>query len=112
MRVYIFGGILTEQSTAKRSFIEAFLMLACVPAEKLEYLGSHLLKESFVAVFDKTCTKAVNLINRIDILPAHQALFIIKNCLGPICPVYRVRLSRAYFLVTYSELLTKRCGFV
>lgn len=99
--LFLFGGSEAERLTAYRRFLEKFPLLPRVTAGNLCYLGSPLLDDGFISEFEKTSAKVLVLIRKTSILPAHQAYFLVKSCLGPVKLVYLLRTTRGFrFLAT------------
>jgi len=62
----------------------------------LVYLGSPLTDEAIPASIDAVKSKVERLTHRLNVLPKHQALYLLKNCLGSVKLLYTLRTSRAY----------------
>jgi len=95
----IFGGSESDKETSRRRFLDAFPDLSLPDPKALVYLGSPLTNEATPVAMDAIKAKVNRLSQRLEILPKHQALFLLKNCLGPVKLLYSMRTSRAYRFV-------------
>lgn len=107
--MFLFGGPADDQERAFNAFVRSFPGVRRVTAEKLEYLGSLLLDVAFPELFSQIAEKTFNLTAKTRILPSHQALYLIKNCLGPVKVMQLLRSYRAFLFQMFSQGSTKTC---
>lgn len=100
---FLFGGSEDERTEVASVFAAKYPMLQQAMSKKLVYLGAPLLDVAFERCFRDTAGNALLLAQKTEILPAHHALFLIKNCLGPIKLCHLLRTCRAFL---FPGLLT------
>ena len=80
--MFVFGGSRAEQQRAKLVARKSCPELKFPVSEGLMLLGAPVLAEAMPAVMQKKCAHAELLASRLGELAAHQALFLLKNCLS------------------------------
>jgi hypothetical protein len=100
----LLGGTEDDRSSVLEKFLSVFPDILRTPVESLCYLGAPLTTEATPKVLEKASCTAMTLCSRLKILPSHQSVFLLKNCLGPVKLLYILRTSRAY---KFPNLLCK-----
>jgi hypothetical protein len=107
--VTLFGGSEADQLSTMEKFLEKFPEISRPLVEDLYYLGAPLTIEATPTAIIKATSSAQSLTNRLSILPSHQALYLLTNCLGPVKLLYTLRTSRAYnfpgLLSSFDEII-------
>lgn len=94
--LFISGGDLEEQQHILADFHELSDSFVLLTADELTLLGAPLLRDAIPARLQKATIQAETMTSRLDCLPSHQALFLLKNCLSLPKLLYVLRCSEAW----------------
>ncbi|XP_055332179.1 uncharacterized protein LOC129584100 [Paramacrobiotus metropolitanus] len=94
--LFICGGSDVQRESTAAIFQTKFPSLSVVSKEKLSLLGSPLLPTGVAPVIKKRVEEVKNMCERLVLIPKHQALFLLKNCLGVPKIVHLLRTSLAW----------------
>ncbi|XP_055347720.1 uncharacterized protein LOC129594886 [Paramacrobiotus metropolitanus] len=94
--VFLCGGTEAERATAASDFTSLFPGIAIVSADKLTLLGSPLLPAAVIPTIDEKIRQLEIMCGRLQLIPKHHALFLLKNCLGVPKIVHILRTSPAW----------------
>ncbi|XP_055354129.1 uncharacterized protein LOC129599826 [Paramacrobiotus metropolitanus] len=91
--LYVDGGSPEERQHVIQSILNVAPDIRLSKPEELELLGSPLLNESVSGALLRKVGQAHVLADQLGILPSHQALFLLKNCLSLPKLLYLLRTS-------------------
>ena len=98
----VFGGPEDSRKQASALFRATAPEVRVVKPEDLELLGAPMFSEAVTSALRKKIGQAQVLSGRLGLLPAHQALFILKNCLSLPKLCYILRSSECW---KYKDVL-------
>ncbi|XP_055332311.1 uncharacterized protein LOC129584218 [Paramacrobiotus metropolitanus] len=94
--VFLCGGTEAQRTSAAYDFTNLFPGIAIVSADKLNLLGSSLLPAAVIPMINDKISQLGVMCGRLQLIPKHQALFLLKNCLGVPKIVHILRTSLAW----------------
>ena len=93
---YIYGGTETSRAAATATMLAFAPTIRLLRPDILTLLGAPLLPEGIAKAMEEKTGSLKLLTSRLENLPAHQALFILKNCLGAPKVLYLLRSAPGY----------------
>ncbi|XP_055349954.1 uncharacterized protein LOC129596644 [Paramacrobiotus metropolitanus] len=94
--LFLCGGTDAQRMSAADEFSRLFPGITITSAEKLNLLGSPLLPAAVVPMVNEKISQMGVMCDRLRLLPKHQALFLLKNCLAVPKIVHILRTSLAW----------------
>ncbi|XP_055347987.1 uncharacterized protein LOC129595098 [Paramacrobiotus metropolitanus] len=103
-KLYVSGGSETAQQKAVDDFLVQHPGVRVMSSSSLTLLGAPVLDAAIAPLFAEKAQSLATVCERMQLLPRHHALFLLRHCLGAPKIVYMLRCSNAW---KYSEQLYK-----
>ncbi|XP_055357023.1 uncharacterized protein LOC129602087 [Paramacrobiotus metropolitanus] len=92
----VIGGSEKERQTVYGAFLHAYPDLLCPQLKDLHYLGAPIHDDAVAGALVSVTEVIARMTKRLNLIPAHQALYLLRCSMGTVKLIYKLRASRCY----------------